>query len=159
MSKDKTMEYIQAYVYNVDDEGLNVRSGPGTNYKILTVIHFGTAVYQTKFENGWTRIYSGLKGEYWVSSKYLTETKPTNIYKVKGADSEGLNVRNSASTSGKLLNTIKNGTTVGVFNLNGNSVPTWAKVGPSSSRYCYGKYLTKVEYPDDFDPEPGIPIE
>lgn len=160
MVDPKMMEYIPAYVDNVDDEGLNVRSGPGTSNKILSVIPYGTSVLQIGYnvEQTWTKVYVGMENSYWVSSKYLNETPRQNIFKVVGADSEGLNVRNSKSTSGKILNTIKNGTHVGVFNLNKDgTMPTWAKVSPNTERYCYGKYLKKTDY-EDFDPEPGRPV-
>lgn len=51
----------------VTASALNVRSGAGTNYKVLRVIYKGhrVNVYETK--NGWSRIGNG----EWVSSKYL----------------------------------------------------------------------------------------
>lgn len=58
----------------VTASALNVRKGPGMDYKILDCIKHGTkvTVYETK--NGWSRIGTGR----WVSSKYLSSKKSTS---------------------------------------------------------------------------------
>lgn len=154
MEKNDPWEPSHAWVYNVDDEGLNVRSGKGTNFKILDVIQCGTMVYEWLVDGNWTKIYERDGVGYWVYNTYLTGVMQNNVFEVKGADSEGLNVRNSKSTSGKVLNTIKNGTRVAIYNLNPDgSKPTWAKVSPNSERYCYSQYLVKTDSRPDFEPK------
>lgn len=56
-------------------DNLNVRSGPGTNYKIVTSLSKGTAVKATKTSGSWTYITSPAVG--WVSTAYLSATKVT----------------------------------------------------------------------------------
>ena len=47
--------------------GLNVRSGKGTNYKIIKALPYGTKVTVYETSNGWSRIGKG----QWVSAQYL----------------------------------------------------------------------------------------
>ncbi len=119
------------YVYNVDDEGLVVRTSPGgSNSGELLQTATKVTVYETS--GNWSRIGTNK----WVYSSYLSTICPT-YYVVKGADSEGLNVRNQASTSGQILNTIKNGHRVQIYATSG----TWAKVSKDESRWCSKNYL------------------
>ena len=61
------------YVHVSEDSSLNVRSGPGTNYKIVTSLKNNekVTVYETK--DGWSRIGTNK----WVSSSYLYTDKST----------------------------------------------------------------------------------
>lgn len=54
--------------------GLNVRSGPGTNYKVVSSLRpdAKVTVYATNEGGSWSRIGDG----QWVSSTYVTTTKP-----------------------------------------------------------------------------------
>lgn len=47
--------------------GLNVRTGPSTNYLIITALPYGTKVTVFEENNGWSRIGDG----QWVCSQYL----------------------------------------------------------------------------------------
>ena len=51
--------------YKVTASLLNVRSGPGTDYKIVKVIKKGKTVSVTKVENGWGKYSDG-----WICLKY-----------------------------------------------------------------------------------------
>ena len=44
-----------------------MRSGKGTNYKIIKALPYGTKVTVYETSNGWSRIGNG----QWVSSQYL----------------------------------------------------------------------------------------
>ena len=57
---------------------VNVRKGPGMSYSVISYLTYGQAVQRTGVgSNGWSRvIYNGK--EAYVSSKYLTKTKPSN---------------------------------------------------------------------------------
>lgn len=122
------------YVYNVDDEGLVVRTSPGgANSGKLLETATKVDVYETS--GNWSRIGTN----EWVSSSYLSSTCPT-YYVVSGADSEGLNVRNKPSTSGSVVNVIKNGKRVQIYATSG----TWAKVSLNEERWCSKNYLVKA---------------
>ena len=56
--------------------GVNIRSGPGTNYPIIGSASTGYELTRTGTVNGWTRVnFKGTVG--FVSSTYLTDTAPT----------------------------------------------------------------------------------
>lgn len=52
---------------------LNIRSGPGTNYKVVSTIKKGSIVNITSSKTGWYKISSGSKSG-WVSSKYIKKS-------------------------------------------------------------------------------------
>lgn len=54
--------------------GLNVRSGPGTNYEILGRLDNGTQVYPQRWQNGWAYIVDPVAG--WISGDYLFDSPP-----------------------------------------------------------------------------------
>lgn len=64
-STEKTM-YVTA------NSGLNVRSGPGTNYKIVSGLSKGTKVIVYEEKSNWAKIGT----DRWVCSDYLSDTKP-----------------------------------------------------------------------------------
>lgn len=57
----------QTITKKVTASALNVRSGAGTQYKVVKVIYKGHVVNVYETRNGWSRIGNG----QWVSSKYL----------------------------------------------------------------------------------------
>lgn len=123
------------YVYNVDDEGLNVRyspNGPKTGKLLMTA----TKVHVYEEVDGWSRIGD----DEWVFSRYLANECPI-YYIVSGADKEGLNVRNKPTIyMSKILNVIKNGSRVEIYAIDGS----WAKVSKDENRWCSKKFLEKV---------------
>lgn len=55
------------YQVTITATALNVRSGPGTNYKINTVVHEGEVYTIVAEKNGWGQLLSGAG---WISLKY-----------------------------------------------------------------------------------------
>lgn len=49
---------------------LNVRSGPGTNYRVLGTLPPGQSVSIVNEQNGWYQLETP-EGQYWVHSKYI----------------------------------------------------------------------------------------
>lgn len=64
------------YVANNSDGGLNVRSGPGTNYQILVEASAGTQLSVLARQGNWSRVRLPNNREGWVSTRYLTPTRP-----------------------------------------------------------------------------------
>ena len=126
-----TVEVQIKYVYNC--ESLNVRKGPGTNYKIVDTLNHGTMVKVYEINDSWARI-----GENkWCSNKYLSNSKPVS-YKTKSVyNCKSLNVRNKPSILGKKIGTLKKGTKVKVYSTSGN----WSKISQTENKYCSSKYL------------------
>ena len=56
---------------------LNLRKGAGTSYSVITTLDKGVAVTVHSSSNGWSKVsVNGMTG--YVSSKYLSSTKPSN---------------------------------------------------------------------------------
>ena len=56
---------------------LNLRKGAGTSYSVITTLDKGIAVTVHSSSNGWSKVsVNGMTG--YVSSKYLSSTKPSN---------------------------------------------------------------------------------
>lgn len=73
--------------------GLNVRSGPGTNYKKLGALPYGTEISVSGISNGWATMDYGGKTAY-VSAQYIQEiTGGGNQADGQGASTTGLAIQ------------------------------------------------------------------
>ena len=123
-SSTKTM-YVKA------NGGLNVRSGKGTKYSIVKALPNGTKVTVYETSNGWSRIGSG----QWVSSQYLTSSKPTStVTKTVNAKS-GLNVRSGKGTNYSIVKALPYGTKVTVYETSNG----WSRIG--KGQWVSAQYL------------------
>ena len=87
------------YVKYVNCSALNVRSGAGTSYSIITTITKDTKVEVISTSNGWSKIKVGTTTGY-VSSKYLSETKDSS-------NSSSDNTSNSTTSASKVVSYAK----------------------------------------------------
>lgn len=55
---------------------LNVRSGPSTNYPIITTVNHNQAVQVYQTSKSWSKVMVNNKTAGWVSNTYLTSQKP-----------------------------------------------------------------------------------
>lgn len=120
------------YVYNVDDEGLNVRKKPNGE-KTGKLLKTATKVEVLEQKDGWSKIADN----QWVYSDNLSDKAPK--YKtVKDVKDLPLNVRNKPTTEdSKVIGTLVNGDKVQVYeNKNG-----WAKVSKDEGRWVSANYL------------------
>ena len=62
----------KSYYYEVTANGLNYRTGPGTNYTSKGIIPKGTKLTEVTIQNGWAKIKYKTK-TYYVYAKYLTQ--------------------------------------------------------------------------------------
>ncbi|MCI8965610.1 MAG: SH3 domain-containing protein [Clostridia bacterium] len=141
------------YVHVSEDSSLNVRSGPGTNYKIVTSLKNNekVTVYETK--DGWSRIGTNK----WVSSSYLYTDKNTNVSMKNPVSNNNstvkkpvkaktytryihvstkLNVRKGPGTKYKKVSTLKNNAKVTVYETKSG----WSRIGTNkwiTSSYLY----------------------
>ena len=83
----------------VNCSALNVRSGAGTSYSIITTITKNTKVEVISTSNGWSKIKVGTTTGY-VSSKYLSETKDSS-------NSSSDNTSNSTTSASKVISYAK----------------------------------------------------
>ena len=95
-----------------DEEGLNIRQGPGTNYGIITALPYGTLVNIKTENNGWYRVVaSGTSG--WCSANFIGRIGGVNRYG-KIVDGE-TNIRSGPSANSKILGVFGNGEKVRVM--------------------------------------------
>ncbi len=119
---------------------LNVRSGPGTNYKIVTTVKKNASVKVTQTKGTWEKVTVG-SHTGWVSSKYLTTKKPAAKvnYKTMYVTASTLNIRSGAGTNYKVVTTVKKNSSVKVVQTKGS----WSKViVGSKTGWASSKYLT-----------------
>lgn len=124
-----------AYV-QVTASALNLRTGPGTGYKVMLAVLRGTKLELLGTENGWDKVaYNG--STYYAYAKYL-QAVPGNIVKsVKVTAPSGLNVRADASLIAAKLGAIPFGTTVDVLEVSGD----WYKIMYNGNvGYIYAKF-------------------
>lgn len=123
---------------------LNVRSGAGTQYKVVGSLKNGTIVTVVKEEGKWSNItYGNLKG--WVSNAYLltqsgqapavqnpkpAEPKPVNSGKSGTVTATYLNFRSSGNLNAPIIGSLKNGTTVHILSESG----TWLSIQTSDGK-------------------------
>lgn len=127
--KDNTVGVItQSYTRVVTAKsGLNVRSGPGTNYSVKRALAQGSRVTVYETSGMWARIGDG----EWVYTQYLEDPTNTNssvtssdtsggsttsgAYTTKVTAKIGLNIRTGAGTNYKKVGAYANGSTVTIL--------------------------------------------
>ena len=137
---------------------LNVRSGAGTSYSVITKLSKGTVVDVIESaSNGWKKIKTSGGTTGWVSGDYLTTGSAGNSstnnstsqtsYKAT-VNTDSLNMRKGAGTSYSVITKLSKGTVVDVLESASNG---WKKVKTSNGTtgWVSGSYLTTgvVEYP------------
>lgn len=122
---------------------LNVRSGRGTNYKVLTTIPKNKEITVTDISKGWGKVTYNSKTGY-CSMQYLklvSSSSSSNTHKVSTGGTN-LNLRTSRSTSSKILLSIPNGTSLKVTDIKNG----WGKTTyKSKTGYVATKYLTAIK--------------
>ncbi|MBS4202189.1 SH3 domain-containing protein [Bacillus sp. FJAT-49732] len=123
-------------------DNLNMRTGAGTTYKVVTVIPKGKQVTLLSKHGTWYKVtYSGKTG--FVSSAYLkqvtsTTTPKENPQTVKYATTDNLNLRTGAGTTYKVITIIPKGKEVTLISKHG----TWYKVNyAGKTGYVNSQYL------------------
>lgn len=138
VKNDRKIKFVQLNKkqkpnYYVIASSLNVRNGPGLNYKILNTLPRNTKLSVLEIKGSWSKI----SNHEWVSNYYLTENQPQKYYEIKHTTVSYLNVRNRPN--GKKSNykapLIKN-TTVAIMKTKDN----WTQI--NRGRWVYSSYLS-----------------
>lgn len=109
----KAIEPVTKYI-NISS--LNVRSGPGTNHAVLTSVTQGQAVTITDLSDSWSKVnVNGKTG--WVSSKYLSDSKPV----VKTVEAPKQSTTTSSTPSNTAPNTAPQNDADKLKSISGNS--------------------------------------
>ena len=137
---------------------LNVRSGAGTSYSVITKLPKGTVVdVLESASNGWKKIKTSGGTTGWVSGEYLTTGSAGNSstnnstsqtsYKAT-VNTDSINMRKGAGTSYSVITKLSNGTVVDVLESASNG---WKKIKTSNGTigWVSGSYLANcvVEQP------------
>lgn len=104
---------------------LNVRSGPGTNYDIISTLSDGTiVVILEQSSSGWYKInYNGTEG--YVSAEYLEEVYTAQNFSAMGQVNEDyVRYRTGPSTDYTILGSLNRGTQVSIIGINSG----WYKI-------------------------------
>ena len=132
--------------YKVNTGALNVRSGPGTNYRVIAVLEKGDIVTRIGQSGKWFKVSTSNGADAWVSSKYLTSVDGTVVIpgdSVTMYATTGVNVRSGPSTSYSVLGTVGQGQPLSCVGTSGN----WTKIiWGSGYAYVYTSYLTSSYY-------------
>ena len=142
----------------VTADSLNVRSGAGTSYSVITKLSKGTVVDVIESaSNGWKKIKTSGGTTGWASGDYLTtgsvgnsstnnSTSQTSYKATVNTDS--LNMRKGAGTSYSVITKLSKGTVVDVLESASNG---WKKIKTSNGTigWVSGSYLANgvVEQP------------
>ena len=129
---------------------LNVRSGAGTSYSVITKLSKGTVVdVLESASNGWKKIKTSGGTTGWASGDYLTTGSAGNSstdnstsqtsYKAT-VNTDSLNMRKGAGTSYSVITKLSNGTVVDVLESASNG---WKKIKTSNGTigWVSGSYL------------------
>lgn len=128
---------------------VNVRTGPSTTYRIITVLGTGTAVSATgAYRNGFAEVrYNGQSA--WISNEYLADGTPgtggsSTLPKVVGTKvtTTALMIRTTATSNYQSLGDIPTGTTVSVTGVVTNGMAQI--VYNNAVRWVNNQYLTNA---------------
>lgn len=127
----------------VTTNGLRVRSGPGTNYKVLDTLNTGTTVEITDTKDDWVKV-SYSNGQGWVSKQYVKgqadekqQEQPTvesNPKQEKGygtVTASTLYVRSKGSLDGTIIGKVSQGESFKILEINNN----WIKIEYQKGAY------------------------
>jgi len=151
-----TVKTTTKYVNVSSSSSLMLRSKASTSGKVLDHLKRGTAVTVYSTSNGWSKIKVNGKTGY-VSSKYLstakiststveksstTATVKTTTKYVNVSSNSSLTLRSQASTKGKMLASLKRGTSVTVY----STSKGWSKVKANGKTgYVHSQYLSTTK--------------
>lgn len=101
-----------AQALSVDAGMLNVRSGPGTDHRVIDQVTRNTVLTPLEQSGGWTRVVLPDGSRGWVSSNYTSAFVPERFATV---DVPVLNVRSGPGTNHPVITQFSRGTAVAVL--------------------------------------------
>ena len=125
----------------VNTNGLNMRNGAGTSYRVITVLNKGIKVEVISESNGWSKIkYDGRLG--YVASRYLDLESSTNVSTTKKeVNATSLNVRSGAGTNYSIIGKLSKGSKIDVISESNG----WSKINYNGKiGYVSSSYLKSV---------------
>jgi beta-N-acetylglucosaminidase/uncharacterized protein YgiM (DUF1202 family) len=150
-SKPSIPEKTTTKYVNVSSGSLNMRNKPSDSASVIVKLARGIEVEVISESNGWSKI-KAYGGEGYVSTKYLSATKPgsvpglnpdgeanTLVKYVNVSDGSSLNMRSAASASASIIAKLVNNTAVTVYSESNG----WSRVTANGKTgYVSTQYLT-----------------
>ena len=124
-----------AAVPYVATDAVNVRSGPGTSYKVIGVLALGKTISGSSTGNGWVKVaFQGTTGYVW--GDYLKESAPvpatTNDKAATKITTADVNVRKAPDLDSTIVKVLAKGSTVATT---GTMSERWAQVRINGALY------------------------
>lgn len=131
-----------------DADGLRMRTGPGTSYSVAGTFPKGEKAAVLDHNGSWMKVsYNGTEG--WILSDYASPLSVKGAYTEKAASDENkngtvsvptLNVRDTYSINGQIIDTITSGTEVAILEEQGS----WSKIsyGNGKTGWASSQYVT-----------------
>jgi uncharacterized protein YraI len=130
----------------VTARALNVRSGPGTGYRVMEVITRDQVYPALEKRGSFLKLQIGEQSG-WAHGSYLSSTS-TRIYRVSAS---ALNVRSGSGTQYRVLGRLARGAYISVRGANG----VWKNFNfDGGSAWVHGNYLTSVSGTAPASPAP-----
>lgn len=126
---------------------LALRSGPGTNYKILGMLPKGQVLDILSTSGNWARVKTSTGNTAWVYNSYITKAAPSSTVQVKNVQvsksgtitASSLNLRSGPGTAHSSTGLITKGQAVTVLSVSGD----WSRIKTIEGRtgWVYNKYI------------------
>ena len=137
----------------VNTNGLNMRNGAGTSYRVITVLNKGIKVEVISESNGWSKIkYDGRLG--YVASRYLDLESSNNVSTTKKeVNATSLNIRSGSGTNYSIIGKLSKGSKIDVISESNG----WSKIDYNGKvGYVSSQYLSDIQ--DDTTIETVPPV-
>lgn len=131
-SNDNSTSIVTNETGTVTATVLNVRSGAGTSYSIVTKINKGNKVNIIESKNGWYKIKTSNGKIGWVSGDYIKIDNVSNTTspKVKVVTATVLNIRSGAGTNYSIVTKVNKGDKLTIL----ESRNGWSKVKTANGK-------------------------
>lgn len=139
--------------YSVTASALNIRSGPGTGYKVTGTAKQGQILCVESISGSWAKLNTGKYASSTYLKKVSTPAPPpapsscTNYY----VTANSLNIRNGPGTGHAISGTASKGQTLCVV----STANGWAKL--NTGKYASTQYLSKTNPGSSTPTTPGTP--
>ena len=89
-----------------DELRLNLRAGPGVQYRILGVAKSGDSIEVVSRSNEWIQVRVDGKGNAWIPAGYLQSEPPASL-RLKKAETEATELRDRVSTLSEQVSALR----------------------------------------------------
>ncbi|MDQ2094491.1 SH3 domain-containing protein [Rhodalgimonas zhirmunskyi] len=139
-----TAAHAETRIVNSPGDGfLNLRTGPGSGFEIVTHMSHGTTVEVLEVKGSWARVRHELTGKQgWAFRKYLVlESRGSAVREVWSPGDGYLNLRSGPGSDFQIMRRMYNGERVEILERKGN----WVRVRHQSGvrGWAYSKYLRR----------------